>query len=242
MLIKNTSISIKYNKIDNLKRKFFHNEDLMREFFNEASVLPIPDDAPPEIPRIIIKSFNEHSQLNISPIASTLQISYNDGFERDWKSCKRYIRQKMGVVFSLLNVLTNNVYEYIGVVAEVLLDEHMNNGAQILAQNLLKNSDLSVYDLNIKYTFIKNDNTFVNIMLQNARLFQNNINTDIAGDLSPANQVSESISAIIDINDRYGYNTCIDYKSDSSQLEHILDEMAVVMNNKLKGLLEKGEY
>ncbi|MCD8148560.1 MAG: hypothetical protein LUE92_03135, partial [Clostridiales bacterium] len=83
---------------------------------------------------------------------------------------------------------------------------------------------------------------FVNIMLQNARLFQNNINTDIAGDLSPANQVSESISAIIDINDRYGYNTCRDYKSDSSQLEHILDEMAVVMNNKLKGLLEKGEY
>ena len=49
----------------------------MKEHFNEATVLPIPDDAPLEIPRIIIKSLNEHSQLNISPIATTLQINYN---------------------------------------------------------------------------------------------------------------------------------------------------------------------
>ena len=85
MLIKNTSISIKYQKIDNLKKNYFLNEDILKEHFNEATVLPIPDDAPLEIPRIIIKSLYEHSKLNISPIATTLQINYNEGFETDWK-------------------------------------------------------------------------------------------------------------------------------------------------------------
>lgn len=215
----------------------------MKEHFNEATVLPIPDDAPLEIPRIIIKSLNEHSQLNISPIATTLQINYNEGFEKDWKKCEQYIQQKMKIVFSFLNIMTNNEYEYIGVITEVLLDEYMKDGAQILAHNLLKNSvDSSIYDLNIRYTFVESDNIFVNIMLQNARLFKNGIDGEVAGSLSMDNQVSESIAVVIDINDRYGYNTCRDYKTDSSKLDFIIAEMTVVMNSKLRGLLEKGAY
>ena len=243
MLIKNTSISIKYKKIDNLKKNYFLNENILKEHFNEATVLPIPDDAPLEIPRIIIKSSNEHSQLNISPIASTLQINYNDGFEKNWKNCEQYIQQKMKTVFSFLNILTNNEYEYIGAITEVLLDEYMKDGAQILAHNLLKNNDdSSIYDLNIRYTFVENDNIFVNIMLQNARLFKNGIDADVAGSLSIDNHVSESIGVVIDINDRYGYNTCNDYKTDSSKLDFIITKMTDVMDSKLKGLLEKGAY
>ena len=54
--------------------------------------------------------------------------------------------------------------------------------------------------------------------------------------------MSESIGVVIDINDRYGYNTCHDYKTDSSKLDFIIAEMTVVMNSKLRGLLEKGAY
>lgn len=52
MLIKSTSVSIKYKKIDNIKRTYFMNEELLKEQFNEATVLPIPDDAPIEIQTI----------------------------------------------------------------------------------------------------------------------------------------------------------------------------------------------
>jgi predicted small secreted protein len=243
MLIKNTSISIKYKKIDNLKKNYFINEDILKEHFNEATVLPIPDEAPLEIPRIIIKSKNEHSQLNISPIAATLQIDYNDGYEKDWNKCEDYIINKMKIVFSFFNILTKNEYEYIGVVSEILLDEYLRDGAKILAHNLLKNSgESSIYDLNIRYTFVKEDKIFVNIMLQNARLFKDGIDTNCAGELSIDNQVSESIGAVIDINDRYGYNTCKDYKTDSSKLDCIIDEMTEVIDGKLNELIEKGVY
>lgn len=243
MLIKNTSISIKYKKIDNLKISYFMNKEKLDKHFNEATVLPIPDDAPLEIPRIIIKSSNEHSQLNISPIASTLQINYDNGFEEDWEKCEEYIQEKMKIVFLFLNILTKNEYEYIGIVSEIFLDEYPENGAKILAHNLLKNSEgLSIYDLNIRYTFIENDNIFINIMLQNVRLFKEGIDDDIAGNLSSNNQVSEPIGAVIDINDRYGYNSCKDYKTDSSKLSVVVAKMTEVINRKLEGLIERGVY
>ena len=242
MLIKNTSISVKYKKIENIKKSFIESEKKIKGVFNEATMLPIPDDAPPEIPRIIIKTLNEHSQLNISPVATTLSINYSDGFEKDWSKCEQYILQKMEVVFSLLNNLTENQYEYIGIVTEVLLDEYLE-GAKVLANNLLKNkNDVSIYDLNIRYTFVEDDKVFVNIMLQNARIFKEGINPNVAGNLSIENQNAETIGAVIDINDRFGYNNYKDYKTDSTMLNGIVRKMTDVIDNKLINLMEKGEY
>lgn len=243
MLIKSTSISIKYNKIDNIKKAYILNEEMLKKQFNEATILPIPDDAPLEIPRVIVKSLGEHSQLNISPVAATLQINYDAGFERDWEKCEEYIKNKMDIIFAFLNQFTNNEYEYVGVVTENLMDEYKDNGAKILASNLLReNSVDEIYDLNVRYTFVEDDSIFINIMLQNARLFKDGTTAEVSGGLALENQVGESIGAVIDINDRYGFNSCNDYKSNSEMLNTIISKMTVVINNRLKGLLEKGEY
>ena len=71
MLIQGTSITVTYKKIEGIKKVYYNNEEILKSFFNEATVLPVPDDAPVEIPRIIIKTLNEHAQLNISPVAAT---------------------------------------------------------------------------------------------------------------------------------------------------------------------------
>ena len=82
----------------------------------------------------------------------------------------------------------------------------------------------------------------MNIMLQNARLFQNGTEENQAGSLNEKNQVAESIGAVIDINDRYGFNSIEGYHSDNSMLEKLLRLMTEVINNKLSSLIEKGEY
>ena len=243
MLTQGTSITVTYKQIGGIKRAYYNNEELLKEFFNEATVLPIPDDAPLEIPRIIIKTKDEHAQLNISPIATTFEVSYDAGFERDWDACADYILKRMSKVFEFLNVLTGNEYEYIGLVSNVIYDEVQNEGAQKIARNLLNASKINnLYDINIKYTFVENERLFINIMLQNARLFRNGIVTNEAGALSIHDQIAESIGAIIDINDRYGFNTKSDYKSDSSMLATLIESMGTIMNNKLSTLIEKGEY
>lgn len=247
MLIQGTSISqsisVMYKKIEGIKRVYYNNEELLRQFFNDATVLPVPDDAPVEIPRIIIKTLHEHAQLNIFPVAATFEVHYNDGFERDWNACAKYITERMSKVFEFLNILTNNNYEYIGVVSNVICDEVADEGAKKISKTLLNSEKISdIYDINIKYTFVENDNMFVNIMLQNARLFKEGIVFDRAGALCAGNQTAESIGVTIDINDRYGFNNNSDYKSDSKMLNVLLESMSNLINNKLHTLIERGEY
>ena len=243
MLIKSTSVCIKYKKIDNVKKTYFKNEDMLKDQFNEATVLPIPDDAPVDVPRIIVKSLHEHSQLNITPIAANLQINYDAGFEKDWARCEEYINNKMKLVFNFMNIMTQNEYDYLGIVTDVFMDEYSENGAKILADNLLKVKPKSgIYDLNARYTFVEDQNIFVNIALQNVRIFKEGMSADMAGNLTLQNQVSETIGAVIDINDRFGFNCDINYKTSSSKLNDIIGKMTEVINTKLNILLTKGEY
>lgn len=114
MLIQGTSITITYKKIEGIKKAYYNNEEILKQYFNEATALPIPDDAPIDIPRIIVKTINEHAQLNISPTATTFEVHYDAGFERNWDVCSEYIKKRMTNVFEFLNILTNNTYEYIG--------------------------------------------------------------------------------------------------------------------------------
>lgn len=246
MLIQDTSITVMYKKIEKIKKVYYNNENILRDYFNEATVLPIPDTAPLEIPRIIIETLHGHAQLNISPVATTFQINYNDGFETDWKKCSMYIQKRMSKVFDFLNLLTNNDYEYIGLVSNVIYNEVNHDGVKKLSETLLNSKNIKgIYDINIKYTFTENDNMFINIMLQNARMFNKDFihNTDnIAGSFSIAEQIAESIGAIIDINDRYGFNNIKNYKSDRKQLDVLLETMSNIINNKLRTLIEEGVY
>lgn len=245
MQIQGTAISVTYKKINNLKREFYKNEDnFFKDYFNEPAVLPVPDDAPDEIPRIIIKTLNEHAQLSITPTVTTLHIAYNDGFEKDWDKCAAYIKERMDAVFKFLNVMTDDKYDYIGIVTNVLKDDMESGNAALLADNLLKSGDISkkLYDINIQYTFVEDDSIFVNIRLQNARLFNEGVAANTAGALSSENQYKETIGAIIDINDRYGFNSKENYYTNSGNLSRLMDKMSNVINNKLQPLILKGTY
>lgn len=243
MLIQGTAISVNYKKIEGIKKAYYNNEEILKSFFNEATVLPIPDDAPVEIPRIIIKTLNEHGQLNISPVTTTFEVSYNAGFERDWSLCSKYIVERMTKVFEFLNILTNNTYEYIGLVSKIIYDEVQQNGTEKISANLLNSDKIKgIYDINIKYTFIENEKIFTNIMLQNARMLKNGTDIEKAGFMNPNNQKAESIGIVVDINDRYGFNINSNYKSNSGMLNALINSMGNVINEKLKTLIEKGEY
>ncbi len=243
MLIQGTSITVTYKKIEGIKKVYYNNEDILKEYFNAATVLPIPDEAPFEIPRILIKTRNEHAQLSISPIAATFEVHYDAGFERDWKACSDYITNRMTKVFEFLNILTGNTYEYIGLVSNIIYDEVEQEGTRKISENLLNTKKIkNLYDINIRYTFVEDENLFVNIMLQNARLFKNGVIATEAGALNAKDQVAELIGAIIDINDRYSFNTNPNYTSNGSMLNKLIESMGNIINNKLTTLIEKGEY
>lgn len=51
-------------------------------------------------------------------------------------------------------MLTNNNYEYIGLVTRIIFDDIKNDGSKQLADVLLKTDKIKkIHDINIKYTF-----------------------------------------------------------------------------------------
>lgn len=147
------------------------------------------------------------------------------------------------MIFEFLNMLTNNNYEYIGLVTRIIFDDIKNDGSKQLADVLLKTDKIKkIHDINIKYTFVENNDIFVNIMLENARVFNDNVNGNIAGELCNDNQQAELIGIVIDVNDRYGFNNNANYKSDSGKLKDLVDCMTNIIKNKIYNLVKKGEY
>ena len=242
MLIQNTSVTVNYKKIDGIKKAYINNEEKLHKYFNLGTVLPIPDNAPLEIPRIMVQTVNEHGQLLISPIRTTFNVNYNAGFEMDWAKCSQYIKERMRCIFFFFFIITKDSYEYIGLVSTILFDDIKENGTNVIANNLIKSKNINdLYDIDIKFTFVEDNKIYTNITLQDARIFKSGVDIAKAGDLSFKNQIEESVGVILDINDRYGFNNNPNYVSGSDVLEQLIYYMDHVINNKLETLVRKGE-
>ena len=61
MLIQRSSVSVMYKRIDGIKKAYYNSEGILKRYFGEATVLPVPDDAPAEIPRIVVKTLDRKS-------------------------------------------------------------------------------------------------------------------------------------------------------------------------------------
>ena len=66
MKIVNSSLNIFFPQIIDIRRQLFTFEDAFDSFQKPFTLTPLPENAPPEIPRICAISKHQHSQLNIT--------------------------------------------------------------------------------------------------------------------------------------------------------------------------------
>lgn len=242
MVIQNSIVSISFPKIENIKRKYVLNEEILKDKFNEATILPIPEEIPNEIPRILITSQGEHSQVSISPNTINFQTEYTNGYEKDWEKCKNYIGSRAEDIFRLANQLTNNCYNYTGVIVNLIWDEIEQDANKRLFYNLLRKQAIdNLEDINVKFTYIEKEQYYVNISLQNVRNYVG-FNPEIAGTCHKDKLDLHTVSVTIDINDRYSFHIRENYLSSEQKFKEILSLMTSTINNKLRNLIEKGEY
>lgn len=242
MIIQNSSINIMFPRIENIKRQYILKEEILKDKFNEASILPIPDDAPMDIPRIIVKSKGEHSQLSIAPGAINFQTIYTDGYTEDWKLCANYIKSRSEDIFCLIDQFTLKKYNYLGIVANLIWNDIQKDGNKVLFSNLIgKKATDNLDDLVIKYTYIEAEKYYINITLQSVQIYPT-LNQEGSGNYIDENLQAHTISITLDINDRYSYNKKKGYISKKENFDEIMLLTTDIINNKLKKLVEKGEY
>jgi len=242
MRIQNSAVNIMFHRVGNIKKQYILNEDILKERFNEANILPIPDDAPAEIPRVLVTSKGEHSQINIAPEAVNFQTKYTDEYVSSWELCEQYINSRLEDIFEITDKFTLDKYNYIGVVANLIWDEVESEGNKALFQNLFgKAAAENLDDLEVKYTYVEDEKYYVNIILQSIKLYEKSRNQE-SGIYTNANLQSHTIGITLDINDRFSFNQNRGYVSSKEKFKELMGLTTSIIKNKLKNLVEKGEY
>ena len=243
MIIKQTNLNLVYPRITEYRKKFANSEHILQKYFMPSTILPVPEQVQDEVPRIIAQTKNGHSMLNIALTVSSFTTNYNGDFVSDWNLCKEYLAQRCSDIYSIIDDMTENNNIFVGLITNVEIDNLDRTGLEILKKSLLSEKAAGMgelYDLSCKLTYIYRERYYINITLQNLREFSaqqySNGRTCITGERK------HTVSASIDINDRYAANNDINYKSKKEAFDEILCITSNIIDNKLENLVRKGEF
>lgn len=236
VIIKNTRFNIMYPKVNDLRRKAFEIEDALQDYFLPVTLIPIPDDAPEEIPRISTTSKSGHSQLTISLNNTQLVTNYDNDFGRDWSKSLDYTYDRINNVCSSLENYVGKKYLFSGLTTEIIFDS-ISEPIQLLRNNFLKlKTNTTPHEIEQKTTFILNDYYYVNITFKNLIIFENNSKHGFG---RFKEQKEQFLGCILDINDRHGFNSSDDYTSNYKNIDEIINITRSMLEGKLIKMIEE---
>lgn len=243
MVFQSTTVTLHFPPLNGIRENYFQNIHAIVGHFQEPTVLPIADNAPGEMPRIIVISKNGHSQLILTKTTATLNTAYDAGFEHDWGSCCAYLKAKMKVVRDFLVNLGVERFYFGGTSLNLLLD-NVSCGPTptlFLKDALLKEGPLGdLKDINIRYTFVTEEKYYINIQYSNVKSIGQDVNLSLPGALGALGEISESVGVTIETNDRYAFNEDRDYVSGEADFLATIDLITTTLNDKVSAILGKG--
>ncbi len=242
MVIKQTMVNITYPMVMDCRKKFIDSEDVLREFFQPANILSVPDQLNAEIPRMIVATKNNHSFLNISLIGATLTTNFDGDFVDNWKYCETYLEARMNAVYNLVDEMTNNDEEYTGLITRLEYTPSDDSAVNIIKKTMLREEGKKLgnpYDISCKFTYIYEDEFFINVSLENVREYKAE---RIDGSKALLTETGKStIGITLDINDRYLANSKKEYRTSKNTFANLLNLTSEFVTGRLESLVTTGE-
>lgn len=235
MKIAHTRIHIQYSQVNQIVKKFVNLETNYLDDFKPANINDLPDDIDCDIPRIVTETVNGHSLLGITPEYTFFDTNYDNGFEDDWDACTDYLNEKSNIVYHLTNDLTENKEpQYFGLITNIEYNELNENSLNTLKQSLFVNKGAKLGnpdDLFCGLNYLVEDKYNLNISLQIIPV----VNEEGVKE-------REFIGVTVDVNDRHMLIQNKEYSSNLDEYNKLVDITTNVIKNKLKDLIEKGEF
>lgn len=221
MTFTSTNFAVNFSPISDIKKKFINNANL-EDQFADPTILPIPDNAPDDIPRIVCQSKNGHSNLTITKCSLSLSTMYDNSYLNDWSLCRSYLSNKIHLLLDILDKLECD-FKFSGLVTQIICEPSEDNATNELLHKFSKvKSNYNIYDYSQRFTIIKDEKYFVNLEINNIRVFNGATqNLTTAGFLK--DEEGNKICIVSDVNDRYDFNYNVDFKSDSNKINKLLD-------------------
>src|SRR5690606_7925747 len=138
------------------------------------TIIPIPDEAPEEIPRISTSSHHGHSQLNVSLTNAQITTNYDENFEQDREGCLGYLKDRVSHITDVLSPYVEGGFLFSGLTTELVIENLDGISPLDIIKSKFLNYQGSVqpHDLEYKMTFVVDDIHYVNITFSNMRIYE----------------------------------------------------------------------
>lgn len=246
MKIRSCSYNIFFPAFKNLRELFFEFEKELTDFMSPFELLPIPNDAPVEIPRIRAFSKSGHSSLLMTAQNAVITVNFDAEYWDNIDKCFNYIENKKNSLIAaydsiLLPKSRMNIF-FSGLTSQIEFDESDigTDPVSFINNNFVKiKSKQQLEDIFIKFTHIFNESFYINMEIQNIRFFSG---TQFGSLMSVAGmrQQSHTIYVNLDVNDRYSYNLHPGYVTDKDKIKRIFTLSKRVVSRKLRNIVMEG--
>lgn len=229
MKIRSSTFTLYFPQNFAIRESIFELEKILNDFQHPFTLVPLPQDAPADIPRIVAATENQHSQLLISANSAQLSTKYDNGYPDNIDKCIEYIRKRASQIRDALAKINKNqtnpdIY-YSGLIMELEYgwdDKILNPVDFIMKQHFRGKVTLPVSEAGFREALILEDKYYVNIMLQSAPGYIGQ--PDERGSYAGLSK-EDYLQVTLDINDRYAFNSKADYVSDDQVVSKIADLM-----------------
>lgn len=240
MKIERITYNLFYPKIEDIRREFLSIEEQLKEHFVlPFNLLPLPNDAPVEIPRITAKSKHNHSELQMSLVNTKLLVSFDENYSTDIEKCLNYLKERIYKVTDVLSKFSDGKFLFSGITTNIIFEK--DNPINLLTEHFSKlNSNIEPYNVSNKYTYLKDNIYFINITIENLRKYQNVLTNNLS--YKPTiKELSHNLLLTLDLNDKYAYNHNNDYFTNEESIHKLLAFTEKFLKEKAVDIVEGKE-
>ena len=203
-------------------------EDILKynSHYKQPSVVSVPDDLDPNIPRVIFESNHGFSQIIISQVNIAFNVRYTEEWQKNYKLGKDYVNERAHLIFEILHAIDRHAL-YAGISSVVTMPTVASDEDIIerLYKHYQKGADTSsVFDFEIKRTTVQNDKYFSNIHIKNFREWSLRTPAFEGSRFKQGEATKRGVQILGDFNDRFGFNEIEGYETNRETCKDIVEK------------------
>ncbi|MDT8383474.1 MAG: hypothetical protein RRB22_03580 [Gammaproteobacteria bacterium] len=229
-IVVQSRVSVLFEPVQGIRKNIFAIEESLNNQFLAPNLIPVPDDAPGEIPRIELRSKNGHSMMQFSQIRADLTTQYDGNFNADHHACFSYIKEKGSLLSGAINVFQPDVaVTALSITVRWPAKDDVNESIKSMKGMFLTDcmsvDDLEDFRIN-KTTWVRND-YFLLTTVNNYRVFAASTPIETPHpSLANLELKEHGLEMELEINDKRTFNLTAARSKGLVQLDRFVDFLA----------------
>ena len=242
MRIRASVYGLTFSPEPSIRKSIFDLEESLRGYQKPFNLIPVPDDAPFEFPRITANSTNGHSTLILSAMNAQIQVAYDGEYSENYSKCLAYSKEKALELFDSLKKIVKTQIQFSGITVQVDFPEIAEADlAEYISSRYMKiSSELDLDDAAVKLVYKINSRYYLNLEIKKDLLFVGGLQQGALPDATDLENAQPILSLALDVNDRYAFNHDRSHECSSEDIAAIYDIAEDYLTNRIHNLIGEG--